>query len=335
MSLGSASLALTLLMLGQTAEPTPVRGDKELQIPTAFAKKVPESVGDLKAIEAHVRDLTKKCMPATVGIRIGQSSGSGVIIDAEGHVLTAGHVSGDPNRDCQIIMPDGNIFKGKTLGANRGIDSGMIIITDKGPFPFIEMNTSAQLKRGDWCLAIGHPGGFQKGRSPVVRVGRLLDVNVSYLRTDCTLVGGDSGGPLFDMTGKVIGIHSRIGGTITQNIHVPINTYRDTFDRLVKAEIWGNNIFGAGNEAYLGIEIGGGDVKGVKVGSVTPKSPAEKAGLKADDVITKFDGQAVANTDEFMKLLRRKSPGNEVAIEIRRGEETVQVRATIGKRAGG
>ncbi len=334
MSLGSAPLVLSLLILGQNPAPAPVRGDKEFELPVAFTKRVPESVQDLKAIETHVRELAKKVMPATVGIRIGQSSGSGVIIDAEGHVLTAGHVSGDPNRPCEIILPDGRVLKGKTLGANRGIDSGMIKITDKGEFPHLEMSASAYLKRGDWVLAVGHPGGFQKGRSPVVRVGRILDSNSNFLRTDCTLVGGDSGGPLFDMTGKVVGIHSRIGGAITANIHVPIDTYRDSFEKLAKAEIWGNNIFGAGSEAYLGIYIDP-ESKGCKIQSVTAKSPAEKAGMKAEDVIVKFDGQQVTNSDEFMKILRRKAVGNEVAIELRRGEETVQMRVVLGKRAGG
>src|SRR5205807_4246056 len=98
----------------------------------------------------------------------------------------------------------------------------------------------------DWCVVTGHPGGFRPGRSPVVRVGRILELNLTspraYLRTDCTLVGGDSGGPLFDMHGRVIGIHSRIGGSITANLHVPVDTYRETWDRLVKGERWGGGI---------------------------------------------------------------------------------------------
>src|SRR3954454_13544557 len=100
------------------------------------------------------------------------------------------------------------------------------------------MGKSSALKKGQWCIATGHPGGYRPGRTPVVRLGRILEANAEALRTDCTLVGGDSGGPLFDMAGRASAIHSRIGGFITATIHVPVDTYRDTWDRLVKAEVW-------------------------------------------------------------------------------------------------
>lgn len=341
MTFGIAPLVIALLTFGQpTAAPTPtpppvtpvppVRGDKEFDPPTAFNKKVPETIDDLKAIEGHVRLLTKKVIPATVGIRIGASSGSGVIIDAEGHVLTAGHVSGKPNQDCQIILQDGRVLKGKTLGANQGIDSGLIKISDKGEFPHVEMAKSADLKRGDWCLAIGHPGGFQKGRTPVVRLGRVLESRPDFLRTDCTLVGGDSGGPLFNMTGKVIGIHSRIGKDITQNIHVPVDTYRETFDKLVKAEVWGPNRFAGPPLSYLGA---GFDRKAnsCKVTTISPESPADKIGLKVDDLILKFDGQPMNTPDDLFSVLRKRRPAETVSIEVRRGDEVLQLRVVLAK----
>ena len=107
---------------------------------------------------------------------------------------------------------------------------------------------SAEMKKNDWCVVTGHPGGFKTGRSPVVRVGRILEINNSvaakYICTDCTLVGGDSGGPLFDMQGRVIGIHSQIRARITENVHVPVNTYRETFDRLAKGDVWGSPVSG-------------------------------------------------------------------------------------------
>jgi len=305
-------------------------------IPKVFSKSAPDSVQDLKEIQDHVQKLAKKVMPAVVGVRIGGSSGSGVIVNKEGMVLTAGHVSGAPNRDCQLIMPDGKTLKGKTLGANKGIDSGMIQITEPGDYSFVEMGASADLKRGDWCMAIGHPGGYFKGRAPVVRLGRLLDVQKTLLRSDCTLVGGDSGGPLFDMNGKVIGIHSRIGGPITANIHVPIDTYKETWDRLAKAEVFGDNIFGKikSNDAYLGIRGDADANNGLKIQLVAPDSPAEKAGLKVNDLILQIDGQKVTNSEELGKILTARRPGAELAIQVRRGEETLMLKATLAKRPG-
>lgn len=316
-----------------------------LSIPNVFDKAVPENVKDLRDMEQHVKKLLDKIIPATVGLRIGQAAGSGVIIDKEGHVLTAGHVSGRPDQEVQILLHDGKKLKGKTLGGNRGIDSGMLKITDKAQFPFADMAGPDELKKGSWCVAIGHPNGYQNGRAPVVRVGRVLEVNknksdgkVTYIRTDCTLVGGDSGGPLFDMHGKVIGIHSRIGGPISANIHVPVATYIETFDKLAAGEIWGDNLFGgkkgkAGSDAYLGVRTDP-NAKECRVQIVNPDSPAGRAGLKAEDVIVSIDGKKIANQSDFDSVLRTKQPGNLLALEIRRGEEVLNLKITLGKRPG-
>jgi serine protease Do len=148
--------------------------------------------------------------------------------------------------------------------------------------------------------------------------------------TDCTLVGGDSGGPLFDLDGKVIGIHSSIGSLISSNNHVPVDTYRETWDRLVKAEQWGGFSLG-GSTAYLGVTLARGDT-GLKVTEVTEDSPAAKAGFKADDVISKFDGQKLEDSDELRGLLSKKKPGDEVAVEVLRGGEAVPLKVKLGKR---
>jgi serine protease Do len=324
--------AFAILSLGTVAQADAADGS-ETPLPSAFAKVVPENKDDLAAIQRHVQGLLKKAMPATVGLIVGGAQGSGVIVTKDGVVLTAGHVSAMPDRDCKIILPDGRTLKGKTLGANHGIDSGMIQITDKGEFPFCEMANSAELKAGQWCMAIGHPGGWQKGRNPVVRLGRIQDIGKTFIKTDCTLVGGDSGGPLFDMHGKVIGIHSRIGELITANLHVPIDTYRDTWDRLALGEEWGKNPFGfrKASNAYMGLELDM-DSKTCKILTVYPDSPAAKAGLRANDVFRMFDGKTITSQDDLLRRMATKRPGNEVDVEILRGEDTVVLRITLGKR---
>jgi serine protease Do len=313
-----------------------------LLLPQAFQKTVPESLKDLREIEQHVTKLVQKIIPCTVGLRIGASSGSGVIIDKEGHVLTAGHVSGKPGQDVTILLHDGKKLKGKTLGANRDFDSGLIKITDAGEWPFVEMASAEDLKKGHWCVAIGHPNGYQTGRDPVVRLGRVLEINkrkgddkVTFLRTDCALVGGDSGGPLFDMFGKVIGIHSRIGGRIDDNIHVPIATYRETWDKLAQSEVWGELLFPPKKVAgaYLGVRAAS-DAKEFKVTVLNPDSPAAKAGLRVDDIILSFDGKKIATAEDLDRLLRTKQPGNLVALEVRRGEEMLNMKVTLSKRPG-
>jgi serine protease Do len=305
------------------------------ELPAAFAKTVPETPQDLLAIQKHVQALVKKLQPATVGVRVGGASGSGVIVSKDGYVLTAGHVSGTPNRDAQIILSDGRTLKGKSLGRNQGIDSGMIKITAEGEYPFIEMGNSGELKKGDWCMAIGHPGGVKPGRTAVVRLGRVLDTTKSLVRTDCTLVGGDSGGPLFDMHGKIIGIHSRIGPFITSNIHVPVDTYRETWDRLAKAEEWGTSPFGGKPaDVYMGVVLEYVE-KGGKIRKVEPESPADKAGLMVDDIITKLDGKQINNQEEVNRILRKRKANDEITLDVLRGEANIAIRVKLEKRPTG
>lgn len=304
-------------------------------LPAAFAKPVPESVRDLQEIERHVQKLVEKTLPAVVCLRIAQAQGSGVIIDRAGHILTAGHVCGAADQEATIILHDGQRLKGKTLGSNNGIDSGMVVITDKFDLPHLTMAKSADLKKGQWCLALGHPGGYKPGRVPVVRLGRVLDANEELIVTDCTLVGGDSGGPLFDMHGRVIGINSRIGGKISANVHVPVDTFRDTWPRLLAGEVWGNpeplfNITKPA-EAFLGI-LATPEKTVLKIREITPKSPAEKAGLKTDDTIVKIDNQKLASMEELVNFLKTRRPGASVTVHVQRGKTTMAVPVVLGQR---
>jgi serine protease Do len=327
---------LLSLVVGLTTLAGVVRADTPkpaiAERPVSVLQKLdPENKDDLKAIQEQVRKILPKAIAATVGIRSGNASGSGVIISKDGYVLTAGHVSAQPNRDVTVIMPDGKTLKAKTLGGDHGIDSGLIKITEEKDYPFAEMGKSGDVKPGQWVVAAGHPGGFRKDRSPPVRVGRVLQSNDRVIQTECTVVGGDSGGPLFDLEGKVVGIHSRIGGPITANMHVPVDAYRNGWDRMVKAEVWGGRNTTNRNNVFLGVRLDT-EAKGCKVAEVVDGSPALKAGLKVNDMIAKIDGTAIQNLDDLSGLLRKKKPGDEISVEVKRGEETVNMKITLAKR---
>ena len=198
-------------------------------------------------------------------------------------------------------------------------------ITDEGKWPHVEIGDSEKLKAGQWLLATGHPGGYQKGRPPVVRLGRVLVADKELIMTDCTLVGGDSGGPLFDMQGKVIGIHSRISGEITQNIHVPAKTYRDTWDRLAASDM-----IGVVTRPFIGVNRDL-DADNCRIASVVADSPADEAKIMAGDVITKFDGRDVPDFDVLVDLVGRKKPGDKVTVEIERGDDKFPLKLVIGR----
>ena len=287
-----------------------------------FAGKLPQSVDDLKAMQEHFRELAKRLKPATVALRVGQSQGSGVIVSRDGYLLTAAHVIGKPGQEFDVLFEDGSRAKAKSLGLNHSLDSGMAKIVEEGNWPYLDLGVSESLKRGQWVMSIGHPGGFDKLRGPVVRVGRLTYNSQSVLVSDCTLVGGDSGGPLFDMDGNIVGIHSRIGGPIESNMHVPVDVFMNEWDKYEEGkEIGRSRNRSTRPTVDPGFRV---DTK-LKITQVKPNG--EKAGLKVGDVIKKFNGIKIKSRTEMapgLLMLRKEKPfkvtverdGKELTLEI-------------------
>ena len=243
----SSCRLLLLLIALVVAGPLPTRaadGSRE-GAEEAPSTAPPKDVAELRAIEEQVRNVVANVLTRTVAVRVGAAQGCGVIVSEEGHVLTAGHVAGKPGQQVRFTFADGKTAKGTTLGIHRRADAGLMRITDEGQWPFVEMGQSGGLRPGCWCVAVGHPLGYQEGRPPVVRVGRVLRLEETVIQTDCPLVAGDSGGPLFDLDGKVVGINSRIAASSTSmNYHVPIDVYHQCWDRLVDGEAWDDGVPG-------------------------------------------------------------------------------------------
>ena len=228
------SVALAVLGLGLLFSPALVR--PSLAAPSAAEIQAPKDLAGFQALETQIKAVVHKALPAVVGIQMGGSAGSGVIVSEDGIVMTAGHVVVKPGQAVTFYLADGRAVKGITLGLSAAADAGLMKITDPGKWPFLALGDSASLKPGTWCLAVGHPLGYHPGRPPVVRVGRILQKSESMIQTDCPLVGGDSGGPLLDLEGKVIGINSRIAGPTDVNLHVPVNVFREMWDKMLKSE---------------------------------------------------------------------------------------------------
>ncbi len=298
-----------------------------------WRKASPASMADLKAMQDRVQELAKVCIPRVVGLRVGNANGSGVIISKEGYILTAGHVSALPDKPVDIILHNGKVVRGKSLGRNTGIDSGLVKINEGEDWDFAEMGESDSIKQGDWCLAIGHPGGYMRGRPPVVRLGRIISASERVVWTDATLVGGDSGGPLFDMDGKVIAIHSRISASTNNNFHVPIDTYRSTWDRLAAGEDWTDRQMNIG--AYAGFNADP-DAKGARITSISDNSPAMFAKLQIGDVVTMFDGAKVKSLHQIIEAINKKKPNDRIDVEVMRENQTVKATLTLqaGFKAG-
>lgn len=276
----------------------------------------------MRAMEDRVREVSDKVKAATVNIQMGGAQGTGVIVSRDGYVLTAAHVIGKPNKSAKILLPDGSEKDAKTLGVNRMVDSGMLKLEGDGPFPYIDLGESEPLNKGEWVIAVGHPGGWNEPRGMVVRVGRVISNSERVVRTDCTLVGGDSGGPLVDMEGNLIGIHSRIANQLWENLHVPVDTFSTDWDDLEAGEIIGGN-----NTPYIGISF---KENTNEISVVEKDSPAEEAGLEVGDILLKVNDTEVGNKRDFGRLARNMKPKDKLSLLVKREDEELELELKVG-----
>lgn len=305
------------------------------QVPTGTHAAV-RGHDDLVSLETRVQEASKKAVEATVSVRVGRGRhggfafGSGVIVSEDGYVLTAAHVSSTPDQEVFFRLSDGRTAKGVTLGLHQDLDMGLMKITDEGPWPFLKRARSSRLRTGDWVIATGHPGGFDQDSPPMVRLGRILKKNTKVILTDCTLVGGDSGGPLVNLNGNVVGVHSRIGADLTTNLHVPIDRFAESWERLARRDVWG---LLKTKKPYIGVEHDS-DSSLARVRRVRENSPAERAGLRAGDVVVRFDGQSVKSFGELRGFVSDVDPGSVVTVEYERDGQLVEAKLRMGGKEG-
>ena len=175
----------------------------------SWHKQVPQGIEDLEAIQERLRSLLPQTKAALVSIEAMDGAGSGVIVSEDGLVLTAAHVIGTTGKKMFVRLPDGKRAPAVSLGGSEISDAGMLQITKKKKWPFVQMAASNTSEVGDWCFGLGHPGGFDKKRGIVVRIGKVIANRDETMQTDgptwrrlC--------GPLFDFEGRLIAIHSRV-----------------------------------------------------------------------------------------------------------------------------
>ncbi len=304
--------------------------DLDRQVQPLADGAVPSRLEELRLLEQQQSLVAEKIQSVTVNIQQGTAQGSGVIITTDGYVLTAAHVAGKPDREAWVVLSSGERLRAKTLGMNRYMDAGLIKIVDalEEPLPYAALGHSAPLKPGMWCIAAGHPGGWVEDRPAVIRVGRLLSTLSSTLVSDCSLIGGDSGGPLFDLSGCLIGIHSRIGTDVRDNMHVPIDVFSDSWERMVLGEGWGTL---PGYQPIIGV-TGSREHQQAVLERVSPDGPAARAGLKPGDVVRRFDRQSIETFGDLVKAVEGCMPGERVRLEIERDGRPMRIQIVVGQK---
>lgn len=270
------------------------------------------------------------------------SLGSGFVIDGvEGLVVTNNHVIEGAD-EIIVNFSDGSKLKvDKVLGKDPKSDLALLKVTPKKPLADVKFGSSATLEVGDWVLAIGNPFGLGGSVSVGIISAKSRDINSGpyddYLQTDAAINKGNSGGPLFNMDGDVIGVNTAIisptGGSIGIGFAVPSDTVVAVVDQLKQ--------FGRMRRGWLGVKIqtvnediaetlGVPDNMGALVSAITPESPAAKAGLEVGDVIMKFDGKDVTTMRGLPKIVAQAPIGKAVDVEVLRKGETKKLSVTVG-----
>ena len=285
-----------------------------------------ENLSDLRDLEKKVKSVVKSQTAATISLvdpdPKTRSSGSGVIVSSDGLILTAAHVTAG-NKEMTVIFPDGRQEKAKVLGSNMTRDASIAQLVGAGPWPFAEIGNSDELKVGDFVVAMGHPKGYDPTRRPPVRFGRIMTRgDYGFITTDCTVVGGDSGGPLFDLDGRVVGIHSHIAKDRKINNHAGISGYIRSWDKMRKGDVWGRlgGIDRDEMRPVLGVVLTSEDAT-LSTVRVPEKSPAYSAGLRAGDQVLKIADEVVKDPAEMRDVLIDMEPGDQVGVTVKRGDE--------------
>jgi serine protease Do len=269
-----------------------------------------------------------------------QSLGSGFIISADGYILTNAHVI-DGAEEVTVRLTDKREFKAKVIGADRRTDVALIKIDASG-LPAVRFGDPGKLRVGEWVVAIGSPFGFDNTVTAgiVSAKGRSLPQEnfVPFIQTDVAVNPGNSGGPLFNMRGEVVGINSQIysrtGGFMGLSFAIPIDVANDIGQQLrTTGKVTRGRIGVVIQQVTKELADGFGLPKpqGALVNSVEKGGPADKAGIEAGDVILRFDGKPVNSSEDLPRVVGGTKPGSKVVVQVWRNKATRDLQVVVAE----
>jgi serine protease Do len=270
-----------------------------------------------------------------------KSLGSGVIVDPNGYIVTNNHVISGAD-EIKVVLADRREFKGKVVGSDPKSDIAVVKIDAKN-LPTVPWGDSSRLQVGEYVLAVGNPFGLNQTVTMgiVSAVGRA-NVGIAdyedFIQTDAAINPGNSGGALVNVRGELIGINTAIftrsGGYMGIGFAVPSSMAKSVMESLIKTGKVVRGWFGITIQELtpeLAKEFGLAEPKGVLVGDVLPKSPAERAGIKRGDVILKLNGEDIENTGKLRNLVAETQVGSKVKVDLFRDKQEKEIEVTIGE----
>ncbi len=272
--------------------------------------------------------------------RKATSLGSGFVIKKNGTVITNNHVIA--NAEDIIVRINNKEYKAKVIGADPYSDLAVLKIDTKESFKIVEFGNSDKARVGDWVMAIGNPFGLGGTVTSGIISARNRDINLTryddFIQTDASINQGNSGGPLFDLNGNVIGINTAIispsGASSGIGFAIPSNYASTIIDQLIE--------FGETKRGWLGVRIqdvtkeiasiaGLNEPKGAFIGGVSEGGPAEKGGIISGDIILEFDGEKIKTMRNLPRVVANTMPNKRVTVKIWRDKKLISKKLTLGR----
>ena len=301
----------------------------------------PPGVEDNSPFKDFFDEFLKRQQGENADPRPMTSMGSGFVVDASGLIVTNNHVVEGADT-IEVHLQDDTILKAELVGRDPKTDLAVIRVKPVKPLPTVSFGDSDRLRIGEWVMAIGNPFGLGGSVSLGIVSARNRDINAGpyddYIQTDAAINKGNSGGPLFNLKGEVVGINTAIfsptGGSVGIGFSVPANTAKNVIDQLVK--------YGETRRGWLGVKIQAVTdeiaesmnierARGALVADVTPTGPAEKAGIQPGDVIVEFNNRPVNSMRDLPKVVAETEIGKQVPVKLLRKGQEVMVMAEVGR----
>lgn len=273
--------------------------------------------------------------------RKATSLGSGFILSADGLIVTNNHVIEGAD-EISVIMHDDSRLKAKVVGRDAKTDLALLRVKSSKPLPFVKFGNSDKSRVGDWVVAIGNPFGLGGTVTAGIISARARNINAGpyddFIQTDASINRGNSGGPMFNLQGEVIGINTAIfspsGGSVGIGFSIPANLAKPVIDQLKE--------FGRARRGWLGVRIqtvteeladslGLAKAQGALVANVTEGGPAQKSKINVGDVILSFDGKPIVEMRNLPRIVAETSVGKAVRVEVWRAGKKVRLSVSLGE----